>query len=72
MSRGQRNGSLLSGNRPAENFSITHLSAQSNVYQDIYFYLKKPNKKTKKRKKSKEVQRISVENLTRHDDVVCK
>ena len=33
---------------------------------------KKQNKKTKKAKAAKEERRISVENLTGYDDIVCK
>ena len=32
-----KKGSLVSGNRLGENFFITHPTAQSNVYQNIYF-----------------------------------
>ena len=34
----------VSGNRPGDKFVITHLPTLSNVYQNIYFYLKKINK----------------------------
>ena len=48
--------SLVSGNWPGENSLITHSPAQSNVYQNRYFWFQKANikeKKTKKQKKKK-------------------
>ena len=48
--------SLVSGNWPGENSLITHSPAQSNVYQNRYFWFQKANikeKKTKKQKKTK-------------------
>ena len=79
-----KKSSLVSGNRPGEKFFITHPRAQSNVYQNMYFSFpnkankKKPNKQTRRQKKrktkkeTKEQKRISVENLTEYDDIVCE
>ena len=66
--------SLVSGNRPGEIFFIIHPPAQSNVYQNIYFYFqKKKNTKKQEDKKikgTKEEKTISVENPTEYDDIV--
>ena len=54
---------------------FTHPPALSNVYQNIYFFQKKKERKKKKTKKvqaTKEEKRITVENLTGYDDIVCK
>ena len=45
--------SLVSGNWPGENSLITHSPAQSNVYQNRYFWFQKANIKEKKKKKQK-------------------
>ena len=45
------------------------------MYQNIYFQLKKTQRATTRRQKAKETKkakRISVENLTAYDDIVCK
>ena len=54
-----------------ETFFITDLPAESNVYQNINF-IKKPKKTRQKAKETKEEHRISVENLTGCDDIVCE
>ena len=49
----KKKSSLVSGNRPGENFFITHPLAYSNVYQNIYFLIKKKNRKKTTRPKKK-------------------
>ena len=55
---------------------ITHLPAYEYVSEYIFLILKKNNKKQKARRhkkaKEKEEQRITVENLTGYDDIVCE
>ena len=66
--------SPVSGNRPGENFlSLTCPHCQMCIR--IYIFLLKKNKKKqedKKSKKTKEEKRISVENLTGYEDIVCE
>ena len=46
------------------------------MYQNIFFYvflnLKRKTRKQKTAKETKEVKKISVENLTGYDDIDCK
>ena len=60
-----------------KNFRIIHPPTLSNVYQNIYFNKKtpkKPKKQTRRQKEKEAIEgnRISVENLTGCDDIICK
>ena len=68
-----KKSSFVSGNRPGENYFMTHPRAQSNVYRSIYFQLQK-NKRTKKKtriqkkqkklkKKREHLRKINFKNL---------
>ena len=57
-----KKGSLFSGNQPGENSLITHSSAKSNVYQNIYFHFQKTNRQAKK-KNTKKVKETKEEKL---------
>ena len=57
---GQKESCLVSGNRPGENFFITHLPAQSNVYQNIHFLFQKNNEQTNKNNKNKEKTKLKT------------
>ena len=70
--RPQKKVLLVSGNRPGEKFFITHLPAESNVYQNQYFCFFKKKTRRQKAKETKEEKRICLENLTGYDDIVCE
>ena len=57
--KAKKKSSLVSGNRSGENFFITHPLAYSNVHQNIYFLIKKKNRKkiTRPKKKRKRKKR---------------
>ena len=62
---------LVSGNRPGENFFISHSPAKTNVYHNIHFCVQKgtnkqqTNKNKKKTKETNEEKRISLENRSK-------
>ena len=62
---------FVSGNRPGENFFISHSPAKTNVYHNIHFCVQKgtnkqqTNKNKKKTKETNEEKRISLENRSK-------
>ena len=57
MTLGQKRSTFVSRNWPCENCFITYPPAQSNVYQNTYFLLKKQNLSTNKKQKNKKNKR---------------